>query len=774
MNSGSKLKRVRQPNCENCPFKGRTAGHRGNPKARIAIVGESPGITELREGIPFVGDSGKVLQHAIPDSLNIDEDFYITNALSCHPKRKEADIMSKAVRACKSRLYTELQAYPRDIIIALGNPAVHSLTGNSTFKITQIRGRPLVSPLAKYGIMPIVHPAALLRGTGSHRQFREDILYATELAKGAPPREPIEADFKVYDTKESLRLLVKRFSKATYIAADVETTGFDRRHDKILCLGMAIDPRHVVIVPGELVPYLKKLFEAHVPSWIWHNGKFDTAFLHELGLPARTDEDTMLLSYALDEQGGIHDLEQVAGDLIGAPNYKHMIKPFLPNKDSSYALIPKPILYDYLHYDVTNTLQIFHKLRPRVTRDHNLEKLYTELLIPGSNMLREVEAQGLYVNNKQLNKNDKRLGTIVEELRVKISELAGYDINPNSPQQVATHLYQELKLKTRHRNTTKETLERLPQIPIIRAILTYRRASKAYSTYVKGIRNTTDTSHNRVHTSFLLHGTRTGRLSSKGPNVQNVPRDPLLRSMYMAPRGYVLIEVDLNQAELRSLAALSNDEFLCDIYNSTNRSLHTEVAIKLFGEDYTDEEKMRAKALNFGIVYGREAPSLAQEFRISVAEGQMMIDGWFEAAPQAYQFIQKCRAAPTKLQTITTIFGRKKRHHLITRKNIKGLRNEASNFPHQSIASDINLEAAILVRPKLVKLGAHIVNLIHDSTLIECPHNPTTIKEVIRLTIAEMEAVPYRRGGVLRRVPFKAEAEIGKRWGYLEEYEEAA
>jgi DNA polymerase-1 len=556
-----------------------------------------------------------------------------------------------------------------------------------------------------------------------------------------------------------------------YIAADVETGGFNPLTDEMLAIGLCADPREVFIIPEHLVAFLGPLMADKGPKFIWHNGKFDMKFVRrDISPEARVDEDTMLLSYTLDELGGIHDLEQVGGDYIGAPDYKHMLKPYLPNRKTSYRVIPKPVLYKYLALDTSNTRQIFDPLMGQVDNDPNLHKLYSQVLLRSGHFLYKVERTGILVHRGNVKRQRARLE---REIAVSLSAIQGVaksyghpnDVNPNSTYQLAELLFDTLKMppeKVGSRSTRKEVLERLPKHPVIKALQEFRKASKALSTYITSLERNINID-GRVHATFLIHGTRTGRLSSRNPNMQNIPRDRRLRGMYVAAPGMVFVKVDLNQAELRSLACLSGDDFLLEIYQpGGKRSLHKETAGDFFGASWDEEQLMRAKAVNFGIVYGREAPSLAEEFQIPTEEAQRWIDIWFKRSPKAKQFIDKCRDAPLKGQTLITPFGRKKRHWLVTRENHKALQNEASNFPHQSIASEICCLGAADAADILEPYGIYPVNIVHDEVMFECPDVPEIIAWCQWVIVQCLQRVGPKWG--LTAIPFKAEPSVGKRW----------
>ena len=782
-------------NCDSCPFNSRTITYKGPIDSPLVIVGESPGSEELRKGIPFVGASGQLLDSVFRAPV----EPLVVNSISCFPgnpavdsrdKREKEQRLHIAVNSCNKRLHNLLKKHPRKVIIALGNAAAWAITGDHTIKITKERGNIVETPLATNGALLTVHPAYLLRGGGSLRQFRRDLQCAQLLFEYNERMVFKNPTFEVIESKEQLKDFVNNLlQKAEYIAADIETGGFKFRSDKLLCMGLSFDGSHVYIIPADLLQLFTDLGGFDVKGrWIWHNGKFDIKFLrYQLNAPARVDEDTMLLSYANDEIRGIHDLEQVGTDWLGSPNYKNMLEAYLPNKKTSYAVIPKDVLFDYLAKDVAITFQVFGKLRKIVRSDKNTEKLYTRTLIPASELLARTELNGIEVDQKRVKTNSIELQLEINRLGLKLNSIAekaiGQKINPNSPVQVKKLLFDGLKLKIRNRiptSTNVEVLKKLPKHPAVATLLEYRKQTKAFGTYVKNMPTYLE-DDGRVHATFKLHGTVTGRLASSDPNVQNIPRLARLRDQFVAPEGKILMETDLNQAELRSLAVLSGDEFLCKIYESEHMSLHDEVAIELFGKDFDYEDKMRAKAVNFGIIYGRTAVSIALEFGISMREAQSWIDTWFKRFPKAHEFIQKCRAAPSRRQSIITTFGRKKRFGVLSNINMRNVLNEASNFPHQSIASDITLHAAMIMTrcgPKdylkkfpfkrLKDFNCKLINLIHDSVLIEVPDDEQTINEVAKLTVGIMEAVPKVWG--LTRIPFKADVDIGKSWGTLKKF----
>ena len=817
--------------CGSCIFHSNTCGASGPIDSPFVIVGESPGKQEMLFQQPFIGESGELLRSALM-GVGFDDSCplpYITNAVKCIPdKTKNQSAMANACKSCRAKLFEEITAYPREIILALGASAAWTLTGDFGIKITQTRGTLYPSPLAKQGVLVTIHPAFLLRGGGSLSKFKADVGFAIEKLKGTTRPQYKLSHNIILETLDDFYQVARRLDYTIWwyealgigpveIGTDLETSGFSALENYILSAHFGWEdtvnytvPDHVfeILDDGSFVnpAYVQalKLFYEYTSDkvrFVWHNGKFDIQFLWALGIEGRVNEDTMLLSYALDENPGLHDLEQVANDAIGAPNWKGMLEEHLPYKGCSYAAIPRPVLYKYGGLDIGATIQSYHVLKERVARDKHLVKAYNRVLVPASKLLARIEYHGVYVNLDQNRMNMVRLkedlDRILEDLNQATMLLCGRVFNPASPIQMAELLYDVLKLtplKGKGLGTGKDILTELKRsllefrdsdtissaaYTILGLILEHRKAAKQFGTYVINLIPHYDKKKRkivpghmkkdgRVHATFLIHGTVTGRLASRKPNMQNPPRDGEIRGQFGAPPGYVVSEVDLNQAELRSLAELSGDEALINLYNDPEHpGLHHETSVAIFGQGYTKEDKMLAKAVNFGIVYGRTGASIALAHNMPINEGEEWINRWAARFSTAWQFIQDCRRAPLDRKALVTCFGRKRRFSVVSRKNLQSVQNEASNFPHQSTASDITLVSHInLIEDP--RYTSNVVNLIHDAGLHEILDDSDVIDQQISLIIHYMETEALKWG--LRKVPFKAEAKVGKQWGKLTDY----
>ena len=641
------------------------------------------------------------------------------------------------------------------------------------------------------------------------RQFMEDVDYACRITTGgdrATKRYTIP-EVRVAKTPRDVRQIALGISQYSYCAADTETggfSGFDFLRDRILCCGFCVSPEKVYVVPEELIQYTGEIFRlAHKTKFIWHNGKFDVKFFWGKGIwDARVDEDTLLLSYAIDETKGIHDLEQLASDILGAPDWKYMIHEYTKGKNKTYADIPRPILHDYMAKDISGTLQVFPFLRQQVRMDPNLETLYTKTLLPQSLYMARIEYKGIRPDLGQIKANKVRLQADADRLESTFQELAtphGYtQINPRSPKQVSPFLYESLALRDRRRpnripeSTDEDTLRNLTPLnhPAVTTLLAHRKVQKALGTYVNSAEDSVGRD-GRVHTSYLIHGTTTGRPSSNDPNLLNIPREPALRSQYAAPPNHMYMEVDINQAELRVLGELSRDKMLYDIYTIPGHpSIHDVTRIDFFGDpnQYTvddwdrygarfntrepkliiHEQKMRAKGVNFGIVYGRTAESVAEEYLIPVREAAQWIAKWFNKYEGAGRFINACRAAPLRGQNLVTPFGFKRRFQLVSPERAHDMQNQAANFPEQSIAWHLTLHTGLNIQDiARYEYSAYIVNTVYDSILFELPDDRAAAFELGARVLNLLAEVPRRWG--LRHIPFKGDIKLGRSWGHLEE-----
>lgn len=590
------------------------------------------------------------------------------------------------------------------------------------------------------------------------------------------------------------------------LACDIETrnTGYDG--NKVLLIGFAYDDYEASVIrcfEPEVIEELQKLFNRSDITFAWQNGKFDTARLkYLLNIDARVDEDTMLLHYAgINERKGTHGLKDLGELYLQTPkwddeldNYKkkwclqHRVK----LKEFQYDMIPSDILIPYLYRDCCATFQLIDVFK-RLMRPGSLP-VY-EKLIKASNVFKDIEVAGCLIDKDYMYELQDKLDTLIYEAEkhvkeesartwdpIKYAQDTGARFSPllntfnlKSPKQLKWMLEAVTgkKLTSTNRETIDQLIEEYPDIPFLTAIGDLRKYNKYMDTYVIGLIDVMN-ADGRVHCTFNLHGTETGRLSCSEPNMQNIPRMKLIKNLFVAPEGYKLVQFDYSQAELRVLAWLSQDEYLRDSYRD-GKDLHDAMALKIFGEGFTKEQRVQAKTVNFGVPYGRGPGSMKSKLHMTMQQATKLVQDWYKAAPGAKRFVDRMRKVPYEREPYTTLFGRQ-RHYIITMDNRNHVENEAVNFPVSSIASDLTMLSVCSIHDQLLAEGidARIVNTVHDSIIIECVDNPEALKRVKEIGVQTMADMPkkYLLDPPLD-FPFKADAEIGQSWGDLEDADQA-
>ncbi len=783
--------------CDNCPY-GNCAAKKHLPPSGpvdLVIVSERPHLEDINTGKMFSDSSGNLFKRILGfyGGLPQGTTAYATPAIRCMAPIG-APIKSEALSACSFRLREELLIAKPRLILAMGNSAIRAITGDYDTQITKIAGQIIQTDFGP--VLACMAPAAVERRPedleGFHSVIRKMIHY---LKFGELPN-PGKTKYVVVDKEEDVPKWIEALSKYKLLAADIETEGFNPFTRDVITLGMAWAKNKVVIFDRKVIPLLKPLFDMEHIKWIWHNGKFDTKFLNlnpMLMMNTRIDHDTMLMHYCLNEIKGTHDLEQLAVNYLGADAYEDGVKRYL-DKDWGYKFAPRAVLDPYLAKDCDYTFQLFEYMLPLLEADKNpgrgkdLKWLYSELLIPAAKFLNNVETNGIWVNPEARQDAEDFYASKEAELQETIQTIAAvfWDadryvedtgakkkpaaFSPSSPKQLNWLIYNRLRLRSSKRlpqDTSEATLQTLePRHPLIEALLELRKISKILSTYIRGAAEfANEYADGRVHSQYLIHGTMTGRLASRYPNMQNIPRSGPARELYQAPPGKRFLEVDYAAAELRVGAVVSNDVAMLEIFLS-GRNLHKEVAKELYGPDYTEGQYVRAKAVNFGIFYGRTSYTLALEHNISQAEGDRMISKWLGRFPQAHQFIKDRRADVPARRDIRALTGRIRRFPVVRAEFMNAAQNEAVNFPMQSVGSDMTLASGIEMESTLwERWGIKIVNIVHDSLLFEMDDDDDMMAEVKEYVADVMLQVPKR---ILEtEVPFIVDFKHGYKWGAL-------
>ena len=409
-------------------------------------------------------------------------------------------------------------------------------------------------------------------------------------------------------------------------------------------------------------------------------------------------------------------------------------------------------------------------LLPRL-REQGMEKLYFDVELPLCRVLADMERSGFLVDGGALARFGRELSDTIDRLEQRIYAAAGQQFNINSPKQLGEILFGKLGLphgkKTKTGwSTNADVLEKLKDHPLVADVLTYRQYAKLKSTYADGLLKVIDPD-GRIRTSFQMTVTATGRLSSTEPNLQNIPtRTELgskMREMFVAAPGHVLVDADYSQIELRLLAHIADDEAMKQAF-LTGEDIHTVTAAQVFGvpsDQVTKQMRSHAKAVNFGIVYGISAFSLAQDIGVPVYEAKEYIETYFERFPGIRRYMDEVVAQAKERGYVETLMHRRRALPELAASNFNTRsfgERVARNMPIQGTAADVIKLAMVRVDERLHKenLKAKLILQVHDELIVECPEEEK--ETVARLLTEEME------GAVHLSVPLTAEAHWGMNW----------
>lgn len=588
-----------------------------------------------------------------------------------------------------------------DWIILVGSEPLKYFTKINS--ITEYSGK-----LVESKFLPIINPAMLAFKPEIKTVWEDSRTSVTKYITGESEKWEIDESYYrgINDTEEAKQFLRDAIAHENkYVALDSETSALYPRNGFVLGISIAYCLDFGAYISTEcfdeeVEALCQELFNKKIV--IFHNAKFDMGFFwYHFNWKFPRFEDTMFLSYLLNENPGNHGLKQLALKHTKFGDYEKEQGEWIANyckthgllkEDFSFDLIPFEIIHRYAALDALVTFMIFIKFRPPVERNKKLLKVYTEILLPGSVFLMEVQDNGVpfdrdrLVKAKALMQNDiddavKQLKThaIIAEFEAAQSK----EFNPNSVMQLRSLLFDFLKLKptgkktdTGQHSTDAEVLEQLSEVHEIPGlILNIRKKSKIKNTYLDKIIPKLD-KDSRLRTGFNLHSTTSGRLSSSGNlNMQQLPRDnPIVKGCIKAAPGYKIVSMDLTTAEVYGAAVLSGDKALMDVFKG-GQDFHSTIAKKVFGlacsiDDvkvlYKDK-RQAVKSVTFGILYGAGANNISEQVTketgtfFSKSEAQQVIDEYFEAFPKLKKWIDDNKEYIRANGFTYSFFGRKRR-----------------------------------------------------------------------------------------------------------------
>ena len=793
--------------CNQCPFKDKPVALTTGPSdASIAVVSRSPGHHEAMAGKSFSGPSGKVLNHLLElqgvDRTNV----LTTNVVLCQSDGTESG-WGRAVACCAPRLDAEIAG--ADTVVACGREAVQALT--AAHSIHESRGyvhyRTVVDPHGLFdGVQQRViitnNPAMVIRDDRTFPELVRDF----RLAINPIPTPKLPA-VRIIDDLDEAEAAVPEMLQAmggNLVASDIETRG--ERYDEIVVAGFATRPERAVVF-GEKVcgndegrDILRQLYSAEC-RFLWHNGKYDVKVLRFNGIPAQVDEDTMLLSWCLDERpgnpesgAGGHSLEWLLKDFLGWPKYEsQQVKDW--KKDGIFVNeSQRKAVYNYNGFDVAGCLQLYPVFEREARNDNVWDRPYKLMLIKLSDVLSRVEAIGNKFDvDKACDIIEEELWPLISEKRRGMRKMVGIEkLNPNSTKQMPELIYDQWEVRHKlkrpkielqgKRSTDKNVREEILRgdfttiadkkwvMEFVQLYHDFKELETQRGTFFEGM--VKKAWYGRLFTDFKIHGTESGRLSSSNPNLQNVTRPkegmPSVRECFVPDDGCVFISADLSQAELRTIAVLSDDPELKAIYLDTSRSLHKEVAVEFYGDDYTYEQYVRAKNINFGVAYWQSAYTFAQMYHMPQSEAQGFIDFWWKRFPRVWEWTKATEQEVMERGELQSPFGHKRRFYVIPADQGARLHviKQGINFRPQNIAANITLWGLISLAEKLDWRIAQPRITVHDSILVNC--NERHIDEVAHLMKECLESAP--KESIQWDFPYLTELSVGSDWGNLQEY----
>ncbi|MBA2602166.1 MAG: DNA polymerase I [Acidobacteria bacterium] len=618
----------------------------------------------------------------------------------------------------------------------------------------------------------------------------------------APTADTIGKDYAVVNSLEGVRALVRELREAGRIGLRILPDAPAAMRAGIVGLSFAPAARRARYVPlaspgraeakglfesggesgapaglpaGEVLAALKDVLEDSAVSKVGHDLKFDTLLLARHGITLRgLATDTMLASYLLDATRSSHPLEELALEHAG---YKALREEDVCGRGAkaiAFASIPLPAALDYAGERADLALQLDGVLRALLDKEE-LSSLYEDMEMPLVPVLVDIERAGILIDGPALSAQARHIEQELAARSTQIFEMAGEEFNINSPPQLSRILFDKLQLptlkrnvKTRTASTAVEVLEELALAhDMPRLILEWRALQKLKGTYIDALPQLVHPETGRVHTCFNQAVAATGRLSSSDPNLQNIPiRTPLgreIRSAFIAEPGHVLISADYSQIELRVLAHLSGDEALIDAFRR-GEDIHDRTAGKVFGEASglgEHELRRRAKIINYALLYGKTAFTLAKDIGVTQHVAQEFIDAYFAGFPAVRAFIETLLETARRTGVVKTMFGRRRLVPELTSRNGQirsAAERVAVNMPIQGTAADILKRAMIDVHRELAgsRTQARMILTVHDELLFEAPRE--TAEETAALVRARME------GAVALTVPLTVDVGIGQNW----------
>ncbi len=593
--------------------------------------------------------------------------------------------------------------------------------------------------------------------------------------------------YQIIFEENDLIKLVSKLSKVPHFVFDLETTSLNTRKAKIVGISFAYpvsETEHEAcylpllhregkqLDSQDTLKKLKPLLESPSSKKWGQNIKFDALILKYHGISVENiSDDSMIASYILDPAGP-HNMDALSLKYLDHETIHYDDVTKVGKKRIGFDEVPIEQAAEYSGEDADVTYRLVQMLRHKLEVEKKIS-LYEEIEIPLTNVLIQMEAEGVKVDVPFLKKKSKEFEEGLRELEKEIHHEAGTEFNIQSTKQLSEVLFQKLGLAVKRRtktgfSTDVHVLEALSHEHSLPAkILSYRELAKLKSTYVDALIELADPKTSRVHTSYNQTVAETGRLSSSNPNLQNIPiRTDLgqeIRHAFIAEEGYQLLSADYSQVELRLLAHLSGDPVLTEAFR-VDQDVHTQTAVEIFGVSpnlvYSEMRRM-AKAINFGLIYGLSAFGLSKQLNISVQKADKYIVRYFERYRKVREYIDRTIESAKEKGTVETIMGRRRYlpdMHSANPRLRQLSERMAINSPIQGSAADLIKIAMIHIAKEFLgnRLRSRMILQVHDELVFEVHENE--LGEVMKIVKSHME------GAIQLSVPVKVGLKTGKNW----------
>lgn len=780
----------------------------GGSKGGIMIVGESPTIEAESEGRVSAGRPYSVLRDVFNNVGLHTEQIYYTNIIKCRSRsldgKSNKTPLVKEIGACGEYLEKEILEVNPYFVLCLGSTVAKRMGCKGS------RGEIVKSVKYPFFCMYTHPPTSVLNKYAFYPIFYKDIQCITEFIKEYKKDTKItsytpkikEIEYQIVDDKETLISAVNRLNEVEVFALDIETTGFNYRKDDIICIGFSWKKD-----TGITIPIIKKQEDKIIKIWendewlreilknkglkIGHNLAFENRFFLYKGYEVNNFSfDTMVAHYCLSEEG-IHDLKTLAYLLTDKGNYEKELDlekervDIKGNKGSfifkyfSYLDVNSNILWKYNAYDAAVTLELYEIFKKKLEEENILNLFQTEL-IPLITLLVRSQFRGMNIDLDHLKnlriKHHQETEQLLSQFLSDVKQVGVEELNLNSPKQLCNLFFKVLGLRSVKQTKSggdslnEEALKLLaPHHFLAQKLLDYREI-QGKEKFLKGMEEAL-AEDNAVHCNFNITNEVTGRVATTEPNLQSTHGDPEVKNIFKAREKYILVQGDYAQQELRILAALTGDEKMLESFRK-GEDIHVRTACEILGcnpEEVDKQKRSIAKSINFGLMYGRSAASVALQVGCSKEEAERFMKIFFERCPRVKSWIDARHNEVKSRGYVTNMFGRRRRFPIVSiasKKEFSECLRQSQNFAIQSGGADVTFLSALRVadRFKIESIDGHLLLVIHDALLYEL--NKQQEKRGLEIIKEEME-----RDVKGLNVHMSVDIKIGDKWGELHEIE---